>query len=148
MKSLFLVILILLTFSHGKKGFVGFADVTNVEIEGIPGNYTFQVTIKSPDTGCEQYADWWEVVSTDGVLIYRRILAHSHVTEQPFTRPGGNVNISRDQVVIVRAHMNNTGYGGKVMVGSVKYGFEQKLHEPGFAKSVEKQDPLPDGCAF
>jgi len=99
MKSLFLIILILLTFSHSKTAFLGSADVTNVEIEGIPGNYTFQVTIKSPDTGCEQYADWWEVVSTDGVLIYRRILAHSHVTEQPFTRPGGNVNISRDQVV-------------------------------------------------
>jgi hypothetical protein len=88
------------------------------------------------------------VVSTDGVLIYRRILAHSHVTEQPFTRPGGNVKISSDQVVIVRAHMNSTGYGGKVMVGSVKYGFEQKLHEPGFAESLKKQEPLPEGCAF
>jgi hypothetical protein len=148
MNSLFLIVFVMLDFSNGMTGSLGFADVIKVEVEGIPGNYTFQVTIKSPDTGCEQYADWWEVVSTDGVLIYRRILAHSHVSEQPFTRPGGNVMISRDQVVMVRAHMNNTGYGGKVMVGSVKYGFEQKNPEPGFAKSLEKQAPLPEGCAF
>jgi hypothetical protein len=148
MKILVLFLLLLGSFIDREVDTNGFADVMNVSASGIQGNYTFNVTIKSPDLGCDQYADWWEVVSTDGVLIYRRILAHSHVSEQPFTRPGGNVHISNDQVVLVRAHMNNTGYGGKVMVGSVKYGFQQKPHESGFAKSLEKEEPLPDGCTF
>jgi len=67
------------------------ARVTKVTVSGEANNYNFSVTIASPDTGCDQYADWWEVFTEDGVLIYRRILAHSHVTEQPFTRSGGAV---------------------------------------------------------
>ena len=67
--------------------------ITAVECAGQPNNYTLSVTIESPDTGCDQYADWWEVFYPDGTLIYRRILGHSHVTEQPFTRSGGVVNV-------------------------------------------------------
>ena len=148
MKIYLFIIFTMIFLPHEKVSSIISADVIDVKIDGIQGNYTFHVTIESPDTGCDQYADWWEVVSTDGVLIYRGVLAHSHVAEQPFTRPGGNVKISRDQVVIVRAHMNTTGYGGKVMVGSVKYGFEEQPHNPGFARSLEKQEPLPEGCAF
>lgn len=39
------------------------ADVTSVIISGEDSQYQFMVTISSPDTGCEQYADWWEVLS-------------------------------------------------------------------------------------
>jgi hypothetical protein len=63
--------------------------VVAVEVTGEPGARAFTVTVRSPDTGCERYADLWEVVSTDGDLRYRRVLAHSHVDEQPFTRSGG-----------------------------------------------------------
>ena len=80
------------------------ADVIGVQVSGAPGAYQFNVTIKSPDTGCQQYADWWEVVSEDGRLLYRRVLLHSHVDEQPFTRSGGPVPIQADTVVWVRAH--------------------------------------------
>jgi len=69
------------------------ADVLSVEVTGSPNAYQFSVKIASPDTGCEQYADWWEVLSEDGQLLYRRILLHSHVNEQPFVRSGGPVNI-------------------------------------------------------
>ena len=114
------------------------------------GEYTFSVTIASPDTGCEQYADWWEVIAEDGTLIYRRILTHSHVNEQPFTRSGGKVSITDNQVVYVRAHMNNVGYGGQVMRGSVLNGFEIKTLPNDYAKELEteKQEPLPSGCNF
>ena len=63
------------------------ADVTAVSVAGEAGAYTFEVTVRSPDTGCEGYADWWEVVSPDGELLYRRVLLHSHVDEQPFSCP-------------------------------------------------------------
>lgn len=125
-----------------------FADVTAVNVSGDSGEYTFSVTIASPDTGCEQYADWWEVIAEDGTLIYRRILTHSHVNEQPFTRSGGKVSITDNQVIYVRAHMNNKGYGGQVLGGSVLNGFEEVTLPSDFAKEVETQAPLPSGCNF
>lgn len=125
-----------------------FAQVLDVTVAGSEGEYTFSVTLKSPDTGCSQYADWWEVVSEDGQLVYRRILHHSHVTEQPFTRSGGLVPISKEQVVWVRSHMNNRGYGIYAMKGSVASGFSIVQPPEEFALPLESQNPLPDGCAF
>ena len=124
------------------------ADVTAVEASGAAGSYIFRVTVSSPDTGCEQYADWWEVLNSDGELLYRRVLAHSHVGENPFSRSGGPVPIDADTVVWVRAHMNHSGYGGKVMKGSVAAGFETAELPAGFAPWVATEGSLPDGCAF
>jgi hypothetical protein len=81
-------------------------------------------------------------------LIYRRILAHSHVNEQPFTRSGGPVVIGPETVVIVRAHMHPTGYGGTAFRGSVIGHFEEIRLGPDFAPELENIKPLPDGCAF
>ena len=127
-----------------------YAVVEDVSISGKEGNYTFSVTLKSPDKGCQQYADWWEVLSENGDLIYRRILAHSHVNEQPFTRSGGTVNISGNDVVIIRGHMNTIGYGdGEVaMKGSVISGFQRFTISKDFAADIEKESPQPNGCAF
>ena len=125
-----------------------FADVRSVSVSGQPGAYQFAVQIASPDTGCEQYADWWEVISEDGELLYRRILLHSHVDEQPFTRSGGGVDIATDRVVYVRAHMNTVGYGGTVMRGSVQDGFEPAEVEAGFGSALERIPPQPEDCAF
>ncbi|WP_299222513.1 hypothetical protein [uncultured Aquimarina sp.] len=124
------------------------ADVTNVSVTGEENNYTFSVEIKSPDLGCNQYADWWEIVSEDGTLLYRRILGHSHVNEQPFIRSGGPVNIAKDKIVYIRAHMNNQGYGNVVFKGSVSVGFSQETLETTFASELETTAPLPNGCAF
>lgn len=124
------------------------ADVLIVKTTGTTDNYTFSVTLKSPDTGCEQYANWWEVISPEGDLIYRRILGHSHVDEQPFTRSGGPVRISNDREVIIRAHMNNAGYGGKALKGSVAVGFKPVELARNFANDLEKVDPLPSDCSF
>ena len=124
------------------------ADVLSVSVSGGENAYQFSVEIHSPDTGCEQYADWWEVVTQDGELIYRRILAHSHVGEQPFTRSGGPVPISADTIVIVRAHMHPGGYGGTSFQGSINGGFEGIQLEPDFGENLDKVDPLPSGCGF
>ena len=124
------------------------AEVLAVSATGATGAYAFSVTVKSPDTGCDQYADWWEVLSEEGELLYRRVLTHSHVEEQPFTRTGGSVPATADQVVIIRAHMNNTGYGAPAMRGSVESGFTRTAQTKDFAADVAKQEPQPTSCAF
>ena len=125
-----------------------FANVLSVQVTGNPGAYQFAVEIASPDTGCEQYADWWEVIGQDGQLLYRRILLHSHVDEQPFTRSGGPVDIAVDEVVYVRAHMNTVGYGGAVLKGTVQAGFKPVEVEAGFGSGLEQVPPQPEDCAF
>ena len=125
------------------------ADVQNVSISGNQGDYTFAVTVSSPDTGCDQYTDWWEVLTTEGELVYRRILWHSHVNEQPFARQGRPVPIQSHQTVIVRAHMSNLGYGGASMRGTVQSGFEPAPDiTEDFAPEVETQAPLPRFCLY
>ncbi len=124
------------------------ADVLSVQVTGSRGAYQFSVEIASPDTGCEQYADWWEVLTEQGELIYRRILTHSHVNEQPFTRAGGPVAIEADRVVIVRAHLHPAGYGGKSWQGTVQSGFVANELTPDFADGVEAEPPQPAGCDF
>lgn len=125
------------------------ADVVAVATSGSAGAYNFAVTLRSADTGCNQYADWWEVITPDGALLYRRILAHSHVDEQPFTRSGGPVDVQSTTRVIVRAHMNDAGYGGVAFSGSVEAGFAA---DPSItaelAPQLAEEPPLPNGCAF
>jgi hypothetical protein len=122
--------------------------VTTVSVTGNPGAYNFDVTVRSPDVGCEGYADWWEVVSEDGDLLYRRVLLHSHVDEQPFSRSGGPVPIDGGDTVTVRAHMNTTGYSGSALRGSVEGGFVAVSLPLDYATELEKQAPLPSSCAF
>jgi len=124
------------------------ADVLSVTSSGQPSAYTFAVEIRSPDLGCKQYADWWEVIDEDGHLLYRRILLHSHVDQQPFTRSGGPVPIQADSTVWVRAHMNTGGYAGAAFKGSVRDGFTQADLSPDFAANLELTPPLPEDCAF
>ena len=126
----------------------GSADIIGVSATGPTGKYTFRVTIKSPDTGCDQYADWWEVMDAEGRLVYRRILAHSHVNEQPFTRQGGIVTVAEDENIWIRAHMNNSGYGGATYFGSVSEGFSPRSMPEGLGVNVENESPQPTGCAF
>ena len=125
-----------------------YANVVSVAVSGQSNQYQVSVGISSPDTGCEQYADWWEVLTEDGDLIYRRILLHSHVNEQPFTRSGGPVDIEEDTVVYIRAHMNQAGFGGIIMRGSVKSGFIVPETHPDFSPDLENEPPLPTGCNF
>lgn len=124
------------------------ADVIQVEASGSDGQWTFAVTVRSPDTGCDGYADWWEVLDSKGTLLYRRILNHSHVDEQPFTRTGGPLFAGEDQALIVRAHMSPGGYGGAAMRGTVSGGFGPAEVSAAFAAAVESAAPQPDGCAY
>lgn len=126
------------------------AAVVGVVVSGDPGAYDVAVTVSSPDTGCEQYADWWEVVAEDGTLVYRRILNHSHVDEQPFERESEEpVRMGAADVVVVRAHMNTTGYGGAAVRGSASTGFTvDPTVDAAFAPDLETAAPLPEACLW
>ena len=124
------------------------AKVLKVEATGKPNNYTFAVTVTSPDTGCDRYADWWEVITPSGELLYRRVLLHSHVDEQPFTRTGGTVVILPQQPVIVRVHMSPDGYSPMAQKGTVMNGFSEVTLPADFATSLANVEPLPTNCAF
>ncbi len=124
------------------------ADVISVQVAGDPEAYQFSIEVSSPDKGCDQYADWWEVLTDEGGLVYRRILDHSHVDEQPFVRSGGPIAIGPDTAVLIRAHMHPGGYGGRVMGGTVRGGFEVVEIDAHFAAGLDGEPPLPTGCAF
>lgn len=124
------------------------AHVRAATVSGASGAHRFSVTLASPDTGCDQYADWWEVVSLDGDLRERRVLAHSHANEQPFTRSGGSAPIATSETVLIRAHMNTSGYGGVSLIGSPESGFRPILLNREFANELASESPLPSGCAF
>ena len=124
------------------------AEVRAVAFNGTPGSYRVEVTVASPDTGCDQYADWWEVITADGELLHRRILLHSHVDEQPFSRTGGPVAIEPDNDIIVRVHMNASGYSPQAMQGTVANGFSAVTLPSDFAADLAEADPLPESCAF
>ena len=136
-----------------------YANVVAVATSGSAGSYTFNVSVESSDIDCNQFCNWWEVLGEDGSLIFRRILQHCHTddngTSDPgapgntFTRDGSPVNVTADQVVIVRGHMNTGGYHGQVMRGSVSAGFEVASDiGDDFAPAVESADPQPTGCLF
>ncbi len=124
------------------------ARVISVDVSGEEGAFTFAVEIASPDTGCDRYADWWEVVTPNGDLLYRRILLHSHVDEQPFARSGGPVRVASADDVFVRVHMHPDGYAASGAQGSAGAGFSPVNVPPSFAPQLETAPPLPDDCAF
>jgi len=81
-------------------------------------------------------------------LLTRRVLLHAHVDEQPFTRSMGGLKVQPGERVIIRAHMNDAGYGSTVMRGTVADGFSQGEFDVKFAEDLQTQRPLPSNCAF
>ena len=90
------------------------AHVTSAKATKSPdGSYSFDVTIRSDDTGWEKYADRWEILAPDGTILGTRTLLHPHETEQPFTRSLSGVVIPAGiGEVTIRAHDKVEGYGG------------------------------------
>lgn len=88
-----------------------------VRSSGGTAVWRFDVTLRHADAGWKHYADNWEILKLDGTLLGRRVLAHPHDNEQPFTRSLGGVKIrSSTQKVRVRGHDKVHGYGGKELV--------------------------------
>lgn len=98
------------------------ADVLFVRAtEAEDGTWSFAVTVQHPDSGWENHADGWDVVTPDGAVVqpegdspFTRLLTHPHVEEQPFTRSrSGIVLPPGTNTVQVRAHSLVGGFGGQ-----------------------------------
>lgn len=74
-------------------------------------SWTFEVTIRHPDTGWDHYADGWAVLAPDGTQLGYRELHHPHENEQPFTRSLSDVQVPPGlSEVMIRAHDSVHGW--------------------------------------
>jgi len=93
----------------------GAADVEAATYEkAADGTYRFAVTVRHADDGWEHYADIWQVIGPDGVVLGERVLLHPHDNEQPFTRSQSGIVIPAGvSSVTIRAHDKKHGWGGE-----------------------------------
>jgi hypothetical protein len=109
-----------------RKGNADVLYVRAVQTSGSSGSqqgstWTFHVTVEHPDTGWQDYADGWDVLTPDGTVLkpdpespFTRLLLHPHETEQPFTRSQSGIVIPPDVTQVrVRAHDLVDGFGGQ-----------------------------------
>lgn len=122
------------------------ANILAVNVNGSAGAYQFTVTLNNHGLDCESAADWWEIVSEKGDLIYRRLLERRHLSEQPINSIGEPVAIDPDTVVWIRLHQASTGYATTAMKGSVSTGFKERSVSRGFAVDLSTLPPLPPPC--
>jgi hypothetical protein len=103
----------------------GNADVTYVKaVQAADSTWTFYVTVSHPDTGWDDYADGWDVLTPDGTVLkpdsespFTRLLLHPHVDEQPFTRSQSSITIPEGVTQVrIRAHDLLDGFGGREVV--------------------------------
>ncbi|MEO1552212.1 MAG: hypothetical protein AAFR93_17615 [Pseudomonadota bacterium] len=95
----------------------GEADVVDATAVRTGDTWRFDVTVSHADEGWEHYADAWVVLAPDGQELARRVLAHPHVTEQPFTRSLSGVVIPDGLTqVTVAAQDSVHGFGGVTLI--------------------------------
>jgi hypothetical protein len=110
--SIFYISALLLVSSPA---FAGQAKIVDVEVAKNYDSFRFDVTLRHDDAGWDHYADGWEVLSPDGEVLGKRVLAHPHVNEQPFTRSLSGVVIPEGLgTVSIRAHDSVHGYNKEV----------------------------------
>ena len=117
MKKMFFILALLVIFFPCTGIQAGEADVVKVVVKQAgERTYRFDVSVAHADTGWDHYADKWEVVTLDDMVLGTRILHHPHVNEQPFTRSLSGVTIPANiDHVMIRAHDSIHEYGGKTM---------------------------------
>ncbi|MDB9527471.1 hypothetical protein PN498_15845 [Oscillatoria sp. CS-180] len=126
--------------------------------------YRLNLTVKSPDVGCEQRTDWVELITPQGNLLHRQLISEINDYEKPFeVNSNLPVNLAPDQSIYIRAHLHldsrSNGsqtfvpqieqlspYADHAMFGSPDEGFHAVRIYPEFAMSVADQEPQPTAC--
>lgn len=88
------------------------AEIVSAEAREGGSGWTVSVTLRHGDTGWDDYADGWRLVTEDGAVIATRELVHPHVNEQPFTRSLSGVDLPEGVPVFVESSTNVTGWSG------------------------------------
>ncbi|WP_432677767.1 hypothetical protein [Nioella aestuarii] len=92
------------------------ARILGAEATRAQSDWRFDVTLEHDDTGWDDYADGWRIELSDGTVLGTRILAHPHVTEQPFTRSLSGVAVPEGtRSVHIRARTNQTGWDNETV---------------------------------
>ena len=92
----------------------GQVEIVKTEFTQQGEAWNISTTLRHDDTGWDQYADAWRMVSEAGDVLGTRVLYHPHENEQPFTRSLAGVKISDDRhVVYVEAHCKVHGWSSQ-----------------------------------
>jgi len=83
MRILAVIYLLMLIISPVQAGNVS---ILFAELKDNGGSWHVAVTLGHHDEGWNHYANSWRIVDAKGKLLAKRVLAHPHVQEQPFTR--------------------------------------------------------------
>ena len=111
MRKYIVGLLVALLLPYCSIAIAGQARIIDVKVTDNQGSFRFDVTLEHADAGWDHYADGWEVISPAGDVLGKRVLAHPHVNEQPFTRSLSGVQIPQGvNTVSIRAHDSVHGY--------------------------------------
>lgn len=92
----------------------GEADVVSATATPTGGDtWRIEATVRHADEGWDHYANAFEVLDPQGLVLGVRELLHPHVNEQPFTRSLSGVVIPPETAFItIRAKDSVHEYGG------------------------------------
>lgn len=88
------------------------AEIVDATAQERGGTWTVSVTLRHGDTGWDDYADGWRIVTESGTVLGTRTLHHPHVEEQPFTRSLSGVDLPQAEPLFIESSTNVTGWGG------------------------------------
>lgn len=93
------------------------AEIVDAVAERQGESWRFAVTLRHGDTGWDDYADGWRVLTPADEVLGTRELLHPHVTEQPFTRSLSGVAVPDGLAEVrIESSTNRTGWSGDTLV--------------------------------
>lgn len=78
----------------------GEAEIIFAKFHKNAEGWKVDVTLKHADEGWDHYANAWRIVDEKGALLGKRVLAHPHIQEQPFTRSLYSARIPANTTVV------------------------------------------------
>ena len=93
-------LLILCALFFSANVMAGEAEIIFAKFHKNDAGWRVDVTLKHADKGWDHYANAWRIVDEKGTILGKRVLAHPHTEEQPFTRSLHTARIPADTTVV------------------------------------------------